>query len=242
MQKVPWRSGETNFIRTLTATVDVDKLLAMEGGGKGRRPDGRVMELYNDICREAIALAQPAFAWAYHDLVAIEEDRLSLQGGKILTSRFLAAKLASAQGILVMLATIGPRLEARVKEYQERGDALAAYLLDMAGSALVESVYYSGFQQLELETAAAGLEATTPFGPGHSYWDNLADQEVIFSLVDAGSLGMMLTDTYLMLPRKSISGISGVGRGFTVAEYHCHYCHLRCTCPLSKARRAVTGK
>jgi hypothetical protein len=208
-------------------------------GMQGRRPvEPRIEERGRSLCREAISLAEPGFAWAYHDLAGVKDNELHLAGGQVIVSHFLAAKLAPARGLLVMVATIGPRLEARVKEYQERGDMLDAYLLDLAGSALVENVYYSGFQHLEIETAAMGLEATTPFGPGHSYWSNLADQEVIFSLVDAGGLGIKLTDTYLMLPRKSISGVSGIGRGFDVAEHHCRYCSLRRTCYLSRAKGA----
>ncbi|QGP92147.1 hypothetical protein MGLY_15090 [Neomoorella glycerini] len=236
MRTAGWRTGETRLIKDLEVTVDVEKLLAMQGMESGRSLETHIKELYDSLCREARSLAEPAFAWAYYEPVTIINNELRLPGGQVIKSRFLAKKLAPARGLLVMAATIGPRLEARIKEYQAAGDTLASYLLDLAGSALVEAAYYSGFQQVEMAIAAAGLEATTPFGPGHSYWDNLADQELIFSLVDAGSLGITLTASYLMLPRKSVSGISGIGQGFEVGEYHCHYCNLRRTCPLSRAK------
>lgn len=234
-----WPPGATNILRDLEATVDTGKLLALQGMERGHRLDAHLTEMCDSICREACSLAEPAFAWSYHEAKEITGNELHLAGGQTISSRFLAQKLAPAQGVIVMAATIGPRLEMRTKEYQAAGDTLASYLLDLAGSALVEGAYYSGFQQVEMAAAAAGLEATTPFGPGHSYWDNLADQEVLFSLVDAASIGITLTPSYLMLPRKSVSGISGIGKGFATGEYHCQYCHLRRSCPLSRAKEAA---
>ncbi len=235
------RPATTTILRDLEATVDTGKLLAMQGMTEqgwegGRQLEAHITAMYEDICREARSLAEPAFAWAYHGVAAIRSNELRLDGGQTIKSRFLAQKLAPARGLVAMAATIGPRLEDRIKAYQAAGDTMAAYLLDLAGSALVESAYYSGFQQVEIKAAAAGLEATTPFGPGHSYWENLADQETLFTLVDATSLGITLTTSYLMLPRKSVSGISGIGQGFEVGEYHCQYCHLRRTCLLSRAK------
>ena len=67
---------------------------------------------------------------------------------------------------------------------------------------------------LEMETIAARdlaeerLAPTKRYAPGYGDW-SLADQAPLCALLDTGRIGITLTEDFLMLPAKSISGVIG---------------------------------
>ena len=67
---------------------------------------------------------------------------------------------------------------------------------------------------LEVEKLAArllaseNLVATRRFAPGYGDW-SLADQAPLCALLDAARIGIALTEDFLMLPAKSITGVIG---------------------------------
>ena len=54
----------------------------------------------------------------------------------------------------------------------------------------------------------AGYERTMRFSPGYGEWP-LKAQEKLLPLVEADKIGVTLTDTDIMIPRKSVSAIIG---------------------------------
>lgn len=234
---MPWDEGRTYVIRDLTISLSGEKLLAMQGtarGGRERSP--YVGEMADKMCREAVSLARPVFGYGYFSVSGISRDTIGLGGSGCFRSSFLARKLSPASGLVVMASTIGCQVEDKAAEYYEAGKWLDSYLLDLAGSALAEAVLYAGFYRVEEQVSDLGLEITTPFQPGHSYWGDLTAQSLIFELLDCAAVGITLTPSMVMIPKKSITAVSGVGRGFAAAEFHCSYCERRKTCMLSRVK------
>ena len=67
------------------------------------------------------------------------------------------------------------------------------------------------------------------FNPGSTPTWSLEEQEKIFSIfskeVVQEKIGVQLTDTYMMVPRKSVSGVMGQA----ISDYHnCLECRLTC--------------
>ena len=56
-----------------------------------------------------------------------------------------------------------------------------------------------------------GTDVTLRYSPGYCDWD-ITQQRVLFQAMDSAPLGVSLTDECLMVPRKSVSGIIGMGR------------------------------
>jgi len=54
-----------------------------------------------------------------------------------------------------------------------------------------------------------GFTISRRFSPGYCDWD-VEQQRILFEAVDGEKAGVELTETCLMLPRKSISGIIGI--------------------------------
>ena len=69
-----------------------------------------------------------------------------------------------------------------------------------------------------------GWRHTNRFSPGYCGW-HVSEQKKLFPLFpSAEPCGIRLTDSSLMLPIKSVSGVIGLGDGVRKLEYTCGLC------------------
>lgn len=69
-----------------------------------------------------------------------------------------------------------------------------------------------------------GWKHTNRYSPGYCGW-HVSEQQKLFSLFPVASpCGIQLTDSSLMIPIKSVSGIIGVGSHVRKLEYTCGLC------------------
>jgi len=68
-----------------------------------------------------------------------------------------------------------------------------------------------------------GMKITNRFSPGYCGWD-VAEQHKLFSFFKDNFCGITLTESALMNPIKSVSGIIGIGRNVRYTAYQCKLC------------------
>ena len=102
------------------------------------------------------------------------------------------------------VCTIGPALEEKVTALSKEGDMLAAVVLDAIGSAAAEATARYANDRIDEEAAAIGLKTSCRASPGYGDWD-VKEQKNLFELVPADTIGVTLTASSMMVPRKSIS-------------------------------------
>lgn len=113
---------------------------------------------------------------------------------------------------------------------------METFSLDSAGSAFLTKSANDAFEKIEEMYKSDGLSATFPLGPGHSYWLGLDDVRVIINFLKAEQIGIKLTESNLMLPRKSLALVMGVGKNLPdfKGKTHCNFCSLKRSCNLRK--------
>lgn len=144
--------------------------------------------------------AVPQALWRQFDLVR-EGDSLSLGGTAVaLPGADIAAHLCGCRSCVVFAVTLGLRTERYLAGLA--ADPAAALYADTACSLLIEEA---------ADLAEGGLppHITWRYSPGYGDLP-LTLQGKLLSLLDAPrQLGLTLTDSGLMLPRKSITAIVG---------------------------------
>jgi len=192
--------------------------------------------LVSEILAEARSLARPEAVCRVVPVVKMERSRIFLEGGRVLTSSLLVGLAGTARSLLLAVCTLGEAIDRRVEEYNRRGLAAHAYFLDVAGTCMIDAAGRRLVAQIKKQLQTHGLKTTIPLGPGHSYWPDLRDQQVIYALVEPSAVGVRILSSGIMLPKKSLSMVMGIGRELPPsAENHCHYCSLGGKCPLSRA-------
>jgi len=78
-------------------------------------------------------------------------------------------------------------------------------------------------EELRKEVAVRGMKITNRFSPGYCGWD-VAEQHKLFTFFKDNFCGITLTDSALMNPVKSVSGVIGIGSNVRFSEYKCKLC------------------
>jgi hypothetical protein len=158
--------------------------------------------------------------------------QLSLEGNLVVQSSLLPSLLPEAKELAVAVGTIGPRLEKQIIGYIQQGEALRGMMLDGIGSAAVDSLTQEVCKLITNEASSGGYQVSSPICPGVPGF-SISEQWNLLELVDTREIGVSLTSSGMMVPRKSTSMVMGIGAKvptWTEAE-SCASCSLGKSCP-----------
>jgi len=169
-------------------------------------------------------------AEALYNIAYIEEkaeDRIMLQGTS-LRSRVLRKNLDQAERVFPFIITLGPELE---KEIEKNSNIVDQFYLDAIGNIAL------GKARKYLEDyikSAYRIKGISFMSPGSLKDWPLEEQKPLFTLMGdtESTIGVRLSESLLMVPKKSVSGI------FFPTEVDFYNCQL---CPRKKCpgRRAA---
>lgn len=170
----------------------------------------RISSLIDDYIESAHYLIEPSYSYVIKDVEQVQGSICAVEGSIIFKSRNIARLLEHCPKVAVFLVTIGSHLEEESHRLAQDGLILHATAMDAIGSAAVEEVI--GFVQSRIEemAGAQGLVSSRRFSPGYCDWD-ITQQEALFRIVSGGAVGVRLTERFLMIPQKSVSGVIGLG-------------------------------
>jgi hypothetical protein len=142
---------------------------------------------------------------------------------------------AQMERMAFAVCTIGPALEMEVTRLIAAGNTLQAVVLDAIGSVAAEATATAVEQQIAAEVSSQGLRISCRASPGYGNWD-IRSQTALFSLVPAEQIGVRLSETCMMIPRKSVSFACHVAREPVRlrGESSCTDCN-QLDCPYSRA-------
>lgn len=189
--------------------IDRKKLVSMLGARKSdaisKALSTKIMQL-NLKVRE---LVKPRIQYGFYRIESAERSGVLLTPGVFLKSARLSKTVRSCREAVVFIATIGSPIDEEINRLMKQNHYSAAYVLDTMGSLAVESVV-NQFQESIRETQQArNRDVTLRFSPGYCDWP-VTDQKKLFSLFETHRTGVQLSDSCLMQPRKSVSGVFGV--------------------------------
>jgi len=157
---------------------------------------------------------------------------IQLNDGTRLKSRNLSRILKPCRKIALFLATIGDGVDQIIHRVMKK-EPHFGLILDAAASVAVESSVGSLADTIEAEID--GDEGTTlRYSPGYCDWP-LKEQLKLFRLLPAEKLDVSLSPELFMQPRKSVSGVIGIGKK-NALKLNGNAC-LNCTNVTCKYRR-----
>ena len=179
-------------------------------GGKRKSTLSRSTHVKTEHCRKLLAeLMRPRLHYARLSIESIEKGKVKLKNGTVLRSAKLARSLGKSTLLTAFVATIGSGVDEEIRQLMDNGLASQGFILDSIGSVAAENM----IEQFQRETARRlredGLALTLRFSPGYCDWP-VTEQKKLFSLFLNVDTGVRLTDSCLMIPRKSVSGVFGI--------------------------------
>jgi hypothetical protein len=160
-------------------------------------------------------------------------------GGKFFkTDKIVTGQLRKSEKAILFVCTIGSEMEAWSREQLKEGDSVVGHIVDTVASAAVENATDVLHDFIGERMLVNGLQITNRYSPGYCNW-SVSEQHLLFSFLPQRFCGITLSDSALMVPIKSVSGIIGAGREVKRVEYFCNTCGMKdCTYRASRLARA----
>lgn len=233
LRERPIRDNGMPVIRDILLRLKTKEVIRRAGfrGYAKIRPEirGLVLELIASV--KKAHLSAPAVAYEIHSITEMSRRQLSLEGDFVLRGPLLPSLLPEAKELVSAVCTIGPKLEKKVTNCFNRDEPLRGVLLDAIGSAAVDSLTEKVCRLITAEASSRGYQASSPISPGIPGFA-ITEQWPLLKMVPARKIGVSLTSSGIMVPRKSASMVVGIGpqvKTWTRAEV-CGRCSLRNTC------------
>jgi hypothetical protein len=199
-------------LRDIKFNLELDRVLQRQGYKDLSRVRPEVREMTVSLIDEAksLGLIESAVTYEVYAVIQVDPDRITLDGGVALQGSLLPSRLSNARRLIIVVSTIGPRLEARVKEYTASKETLKGMLLDGIGSTAMHSMTQEACAVVLSVVRYDGHENSPIFSPGMAGFP-LTEQATMLSLAKAETIGVTLTSSGTMVPRKSTSRVIGIG-------------------------------
>lgn len=219
--------GDSNMVMANDRfNMNRQRVLRDIGYSLDAKPSFRMESLVNDYIEHAHQFLAPSFSYVIRDIELVAGTSVFIEGGIIFESGVIARLLEQCNKVAVFVLTIGKYLEDMANQLAQDGLVLQSAVLDAIGSDAAERLADSVESHISEVAHNQGLTISRRFSPGYCDWD-VTQQKLVFKTMKGDYAGVHLTDSCLMLPRKSISGIIGIGAD-QVAEYNpCKTCDRR---------------
>lgn len=158
----------------------------------------------------------------------LQGGTLTVEGTTFEVGAQVCGYLKEATEAALFLCTAGALFSDEAHALNAQGEFLEAYIIDAIGSLTVERAMDKIHKALEEEQAERGMKITNRYSPGYCNWP-LKDQRPLFAFVGENPTGIALSESCLMHPIKSVSGVIGIGTKARRRAYGCVICQNK-TC------------
>ncbi len=185
-----------------------EQVLAGQSVPPERLKDQRTADLASGALAAFEVLAQPAGLTVE---TSKEEFGLIYTGeGMNASETVLDDIFPESRHLCLFAITVGEPICRQITALFERQDFAAAAMLDAAASAgaelAVELITERYESNLSAEDQLNSSQAVLPFSPGYCGW-HVSGQKKLFAQLRPESIGVQLSDSCLMQPLKSVSGV-----------------------------------
>lgn len=161
--------------------------------------------------------------------IETKQGYIEVENEVLYVGKKLASTLSGASFLALFVCTSGNLFTELTGEYSSSENFLEAYVADTLGSMTVELAMDRIHDSLESDMTRNGFNISNRYSPGYCGW-SLEDQKIIFSLLGKDQTNILLSDSSLMIPIKSVSGIIGIGGELIRKNYECdNCCFANCT-------------
>jgi len=163
----------------------------------------------------------------YRIIKSVELDRecfsINLDSQIFNVHKIVFQQMKNLESVALFACTAGNGVIEESRRLMNEGEPLKGYVYDVFGSLIVEEAMDRIQEALGARLQEQRLKITNRYSPGYCGWD-VAEQKKLFSLLPEKFCGIELTDSSLMRPIKSVSGIIGIGKSVKFNAYTCNLC------------------
>ena len=139
--------------------------------------------------------------------------------------RMVRGHVQRASAVAMFVVTIGSAVEEKARVMMKGGQMMEGYAVDAIGSSAAEACADRVEADIRAVAEADGWKITNRLSPGYCAWAT-HEQKKLFGLLPDRPCGIRLSESSLMSPIKSVSGIVGLGPDVKHLDYMCSLCDM----------------
>jgi hypothetical protein len=140
----------------------------------------------------------------------VEKDRIILEDSTIFQSQKLMRFLSGCQKTVIAGVTAGKNIMDEIQSALKSNNISDAAIYDAASSEIVDDALGWMIDLLRVQLRSQGEEiGTRRYSAGYGDFD-LSNQAVFYSLLQLDQLDIVLTQEFLLLPEKTVTGLAGI--------------------------------
>jgi hypothetical protein len=171
------------------------------------------------VVKKGLEMVKSRAVYTFAKVKNIEKAKVLLDSGQYIQSIILADMLEPGQTVALFVVTIGDDLE-REASREGKTSILNAWVLEQTGDYALGKA--SAYIRARVEETLGGNVSCFEPGSGTGRLFGIEQQKVLFEILNPQkNIGVNLSSSFLMVPKKSVSGIYAVTRQEYVA---CQYC------------------
>lgn len=205
-------------------------------GYKGQAVSLELESEISSLIAEGECLITPRFVFEIFDLAKNANEIIVNNTNLVLRGKDIYSLLENAKKCAVMAVTIGTKIESAVIRYEKSGEMKKAAILDCVATELTEKIADYCNREIVKKAKEINMYCSYRFSPGYGDLPLETQKEIIPLLNTERSIGVTLSDTCLMSPRKSVTAIIGLFETEQRNEKSgCESCNLKDSCGKRKA-------
>lgn len=200
---------------------EIEKIL---GYGEIELPEPFKSDL-DEVYAKANDICDINAAYVIEENINIDLDKGILNVGdkSFSTGKKILRLIKGSEKIILFVCTAGSGLEEWSKKETANGEIMKGYVIDIFASYVVEAAAEKYSREIENIILTQNSKVTNRYSPGYCKW-HVSEQETLFSFFPKNPLGIRLSESSLMHPIKSVSGIIGVGDNVKYNPHTCDIC------------------
>ncbi len=197
-------------VESIHVEVPYTWILRRLGYDKDDHPDRHTLSLIEENVALALSDSECSGAYRILKIESRKDTAVALDGKLKIRSASISKFLSDCQYAALIFATAGRKITGEIESDIHGTKMTEALVLDAAGSEIVEAAT-DQMQSIVSATAKKyGLRTKDArFSPGFGDF-LLSNQKMIFNALDMSSHGIELTETFQLLPEKSVTAICGL--------------------------------
>ena len=178
------------------------------GYKQGTEPQGATKDLIDSLSKETRLLAQPKGIYAVCD-VSFSKNGIVIEPDFMIKSNSLYKVMAKSHSIVIMAVTIGKEICDRRDYYlNNTGEVTKGVILDAICSQTVEAAMQHLHDKIKQSGLQKGFNTTMRYSPGYKDFE-LSHQADINRILNLKTIGVEVTDYFILNPEKSITALTG---------------------------------
>ena len=184
-------------------------------GYKDSVPEERIRGMVRELICELVPKATLRYIYQVVEAEKLSPRQVRMAGKTFTPERIICSYLQGMTHALLFIGSAGWEFDRAKEALKANDDIVADFIADSIGSVLAEMTV------ARIEQDYVGKETISmPYSPGYCNWD-IREQHILFSLFPERPCGIILSESSLMTPEKSVSGFFALGDTLQRQPYPC---------------------